>query len=454
MKITAIIPVRDGSKRCPRKNIKPFGDTNLLKLRISELLKVKEIDQIQVNSDSEEMLDVARAMGVIPVKRYPYYASDKCNGKELYKCLSEACNTDTMLIAFAPTPFITHEDYTKCIELYKTQDCDSILSVKNVTEYIFKDGKPMNFDPLNTCKSQDLPDLKAMTFGITIVPTDNVRQTHSIWGNNPYLYQVNDLKAMDIDTKLDFTICELLYKNNIISSGSPDKDDKLDEFDEFDIPNDVYLGAVYDAMNIITDDATKYYLNIKPQCGYEKIVHGPALTIQGRKISSNEDYEKMDEIRYEAYNPDLYKNKPIMVLEAGGDMTVAHLGDITCQVYKKLGAVGMITDGITRDADIIDKLKFPVFCKDVTPVDALNKWAYVNHNCPIHLCDKNIFPDDYIFASKDGIIFVPRKLKKKFLVELNNVLIKERGVRKIINDANKNNLQKVITDYSREKGRF
>ena len=40
-KITAIIPVRKGSTRCKNKNIRSFGNTNLLKLKIETLKKVK-----------------------------------------------------------------------------------------------------------------------------------------------------------------------------------------------------------------------------------------------------------------------------------------------------------------------------------------------------------------------------------------------------------------------------
>ena len=40
----------------------------------------------------------------------------------------------------------------------------------------------------------------------------------SIIGKSPYFYELNDgIKCLDIDTPSDFIICELLYKNNILS---------------------------------------------------------------------------------------------------------------------------------------------------------------------------------------------------------------------------------------------
>ena len=52
--ITAIIPVRKGSQRVKNKNIKPFGDSSLLEIKIKNLLKLQKwnkIEEIIVTSD-------------------------------------------------------------------------------------------------------------------------------------------------------------------------------------------------------------------------------------------------------------------------------------------------------------------------------------------------------------------------------------------------------------------
>lgn len=58
MKITAVIPVRKGSQRVPNKNLRTFADTTLLELKIQTLLQVPEIDEIVVNTDSEEAIEI------------------------------------------------------------------------------------------------------------------------------------------------------------------------------------------------------------------------------------------------------------------------------------------------------------------------------------------------------------------------------------------------------------
>ncbi len=54
MKTTAVIPVREGSQRVRAKNLRPFGGTSLMELKIHNLLQVPELDSIVVNTDSEE----------------------------------------------------------------------------------------------------------------------------------------------------------------------------------------------------------------------------------------------------------------------------------------------------------------------------------------------------------------------------------------------------------------
>ena len=74
-KVTAVVAVRKGSQRVPNKNIRPFGDTTLLDLKLQTLLKVSNLDEIIVNSDCDEMLEIGKKYGVKTVKREPYFAS-------------------------------------------------------------------------------------------------------------------------------------------------------------------------------------------------------------------------------------------------------------------------------------------------------------------------------------------------------------------------------------------
>ena len=58
MKITAVIPIRTGSQRVKDKNLRAFADTNLMELKIKNLLQVPELTSIAVNTNSELAIDI------------------------------------------------------------------------------------------------------------------------------------------------------------------------------------------------------------------------------------------------------------------------------------------------------------------------------------------------------------------------------------------------------------
>jgi len=198
--------------------------------------------------------------------------------------------------------------------------------------------------------------------------------------------------------------------------------------------NDIYMGIVYDSMRILGRNYNDFYINISPKAGYTSIIQGPCFTTYGEVVNvSQSEYEVLDNIRLQFYRKHHFMNKPIVLLQAN-DTKVAHSGDITSLIYKKLGASGFITDGNVRDMDIIDKMKFPVFCKGQNPIDALGYWALTKYQTEIEIMGVKIKPDDYCFASKDGVIVVPNNLIKQFKPIAAEQLERENNIRFLINN--------------------
>lgn len=60
MKITAVIPIRKGYQRVKDKNLRPFAETTLLDIKIQTLLQVPELNEIIVNTNSDEAISLYR----------------------------------------------------------------------------------------------------------------------------------------------------------------------------------------------------------------------------------------------------------------------------------------------------------------------------------------------------------------------------------------------------------
>lgn len=218
VKITAVIPIRSGSQRVKDKNLRPFADTTLMENKINSLLQVPELDSIIVNTNSEEAIEIVKKTykggGVRWHHREEYYASSQCSGSEFFQHLGEVTNTDIFVYAPCTSPFIKPETISQCIQTYlcKSDDCDCIATVSSIKEFMWLDGKPVNYDPLHAPNSQNLPDIVALNFGATVTSRDDLIANHNIIGKHPKFVITSDIEAIDIDTPLDYYIAEQIYR--------------------------------------------------------------------------------------------------------------------------------------------------------------------------------------------------------------------------------------------------
>ena len=214
MTIKALIPVRAGSQRVKNKNIRPFAGSSLLEIKIKQMQTIKELDGVIVNSDSDEMLDIAKSLGAETFKRAPYYASSEISANDLYRNIAETTDADLILYTHVTNPLLKSETIISIINKYNdlTDKFDSVTTVSPVKEFLWKDGKPINYDVNNKPRSQDLPDIYALNHAINLVPRKLMYERKDLMGYKPYFYVLDDIEAIDIDNEIDFEFAEFMYK--------------------------------------------------------------------------------------------------------------------------------------------------------------------------------------------------------------------------------------------------
>ena len=87
------------------------------------------------------------------------------------------------------------------------------MSVTEVKNHLWLDGKPLNYDLNNVPNSQDLPDVLKLNYGITIVDREVMKNEKRVVCYSPGFYKLNEIESIDIDTELDFQIAELLEED-------------------------------------------------------------------------------------------------------------------------------------------------------------------------------------------------------------------------------------------------
>ena len=210
-KLIAVVPVRTGSQRVKDKNIKPFANSNLLTLKLQTLKNVANIDRIIVNSDSDDMLDIALKNRVSTHKREDYYASSECNNSEYFQHIAEVTDADYIMYAPVTAPLVSKETYFACIDKFMNSDINNLVTVSDVKHHMWLDGKPLNYNPKNAPNSQDLPDVVSINYGICIISRDDMIENRNIVTENPYFYKLDEIESIDIDTEFDFMVAEHVY---------------------------------------------------------------------------------------------------------------------------------------------------------------------------------------------------------------------------------------------------
>lgn len=152
--------------------------------------------------------------------------------------------------------------------------------------------------------------------------------------------------------------------------------------------------------SIVSDCLNRYYAmsaHIKPMIEKSTIC-GPALTIQS--MSGN---NLMSHLTLTFAQPG-----DVLVIDARSNMTNAVWGGIQTLCAKKNGLAGVVIDGVIRDVAEIKKMRFPVYCRGVTPGGPHKGWAD-SVNVPIQCGGVPVCPGDLILGDDDGIVVLPKE---------------------------------------------
>ena len=222
MSISAVIPVREGSTRVKNKNIRSFFDSSLLEIKINQLKRIEEIDQIIVSSDSKIMLAKAADMGVLAVERPREYCDEmsKSFNEVVSYIAGNEVDTDVMMWVPCVCPLVKDESIREGIRIYNelcatNHERDSVATAVLIKEYLFDEKGPVNFSIKNHVKSQDLPNWHYIVNGFFIAETSKMAEWGFVYGKNPYLYELEKYEAIDIDDETDFKLAETLYEMKI-----------------------------------------------------------------------------------------------------------------------------------------------------------------------------------------------------------------------------------------------
>lgn len=131
----AIIPARGGSRRIPRKNIRPFAGKPIIAWSIETAIKSNCFDKIIVSTDDEEIASVARSYGAETPFIRPKELSDHFTGtnavvKHAIEWLEKnEYSLSLVCCIYATAPFVQKQFLQKALQEIETNDIHYAYSV-------------------------------------------------------------------------------------------------------------------------------------------------------------------------------------------------------------------------------------------------------------------------------------------------------------------------------------
>lgn len=213
MKIVAIVPMKLNNTRLPQKNTKSFTNGKPLCYYIlNTLLRIKKIDEVYVYCSNENIKEYI-PQGVKFLKRSASLDTDKTSMNEVLKAFADDIFADIYVMTHTTAPFISAESIEKGLDAVLSGMNDSAFAAKKLQDFLWKNGTPFNYSLENIPRTQDLDPLYEETSGFYIYERYVINELGRRIGQSPFIVEVNEIEAVDIDEKEDFEIADAIYNH-------------------------------------------------------------------------------------------------------------------------------------------------------------------------------------------------------------------------------------------------
>lgn len=211
MKVVAVVPMKLNNRRLPQKNTKAFTNGNPLCYYILSTLKtIQMIDEIYVycsNPDIKKFIPD----GVNYLKRSEMLDLDTTKMNEVLASFALDVPADIYIMTHTTAPFIKSESIAKGLNAVLSGKYDSSFAAKKLQDFLWKDGKPFNYQLDNIPRTQDLLPIYEETSGFYIYRSEVIKQLNRRIGDKPFIVEVGEIESIDIDEPEDFIIADAIY---------------------------------------------------------------------------------------------------------------------------------------------------------------------------------------------------------------------------------------------------
>ncbi len=217
-RIVALLPMKAHSARVSGKNFRDFCGKPLFRWILDTLLEVEEIDLVVINTDAREILKengLVDSERVLIRDRPEEICGDFVSMNKVIANDIENVPADIYLMTHTTNPLLSVDTIRKAINAHKlgiaNNTSDSLFTVDRIqTRFYERDGTPVNHDPNNLVRTQDLTPWYEENSNLYIFSKTSFNASQARIGAAPHLFVSSKYESIDIDEPEDWDIASAI----------------------------------------------------------------------------------------------------------------------------------------------------------------------------------------------------------------------------------------------------
>jgi len=221
-RVVAFVHAKGRSERVTGKNLALLGDRPLFTHAIAIARAASLVDEVVIDSDSDEILTLGAAHGATPLQRPAALATNATSGDALALWQATSRPAAEIVVQVIPTaPFLAPSSVDRAIAMLAESGVHSVAGITSDTLYCWRDGRPdYHTADGRLPNSNELTPTVWETTGLYANRADVVRATgRRLDVAHCRGLMLSRLEAVDINTPEDFAFAELLWRG--IHAGAP-----------------------------------------------------------------------------------------------------------------------------------------------------------------------------------------------------------------------------------------
>jgi CMP-N-acetylneuraminic acid synthetase len=217
--ITALLPMKANSERVPNKNFKLIGGKPLYYWILENLIALEVIDRVIINTDADQGL-FSNFMGnkkLLIRSRKPSLCGDLVSMNKIIEDDILSDDNKIFLMTHTTNPLISKRTLSNAIDIFLNRDKNQFDSLYSATKFqgrfYYEGSIAINHNPNELLRTQDLQSVYLENSCLYLFEKNIFLDTKTRIGKRPILFETPQLESVDIDTKDEWYLANLLISD-------------------------------------------------------------------------------------------------------------------------------------------------------------------------------------------------------------------------------------------------